>query len=93
MTPPQGFFFLVLFLFVGRCGYVDKMRFLIGHSLLAWPCERMEQEAEAGDCRGLLEARDEDGPRLLFTWSAVKTGHYPGHYSESCKLGQAATIR
>ena len=41
--------------------------------------------------KGDIEARHEDFPCLLFAWSTVKTEHYPGHYSESCKHGQVAT--
>ncbi len=59
--------------------------------LLAGPCERIEQEAEVFCDEGDVEARHEDLPCLLFAWSTVKTEHYPGHYSESCKRGQVAT--
>ena len=45
------------------------------------PCGRIEQEAEAFCAKGQCEARHGDIPCLLFAWSTVKTGHYPGHYS------------
>ena len=58
------------------------------------PCGRIEQEAEAFRVKGKhnAQARRRDFPCLLFTnVVATKTGHYPGHYSESCKNGQVAT--
>jgi hypothetical protein len=84
-------FFLLLFLLEG-C--VDLwITFCIGFSAIsvAWPCGRIEQEAEAFDSKGHYEARSEDFPCLLFAWSTVKTGHYLGHNSELCKDGQVAT--
>jgi hypothetical protein len=84
-------FFLLLFLLVGLVGL--WITFCIGCLAIsvAWPCGRIEQEAEAIDPVGELEARPEDLPCLLFAWFTVKTGHYLGHNSELCKDGQVAT--
>ena len=49
---------------------------------VARPCGRIEQEAEAfcaWDRHG-AQVRREAIPRLLFTCSTMKTGHYLGHY-------------
>lgn len=81
-------FFLVLFLLLAS---VDKWITLHFGISAARPCGRIEQEAEAFCDKGDVEARRKDFPCLLFTWSTVKTEHYPGHYSESCKNGQVAT--
>ena len=84
-------FFLLLFLLSWRVElWITFCIFLPGISA-AWPCGRIEQEAEAFCDQGDVEARRRDFPCLLFTWSTVKTEHYPGHYSESCKHGQVAT--
>ena len=79
-------FFLLLFLL---CIGVD-LWITFGISVTG-PCGRIEQEAEAFDPRGLLEARPVDFPCFLFAWSTVKTEHYLGHNSEFCKQGQVAT--
>jgi len=39
----------------------------------------------------MYKARHSDTPRLLFAWSTVKTGRYPGSYPASSKNGQVAT--
>ena len=84
-------FFLVLFLlFIAVDMWITLPRD-VRRILLAGPCEKIEHEAEALSSKGYCEARCEDFPCLVFTWSTVKTGHYPGHYSESCKDGQVAT--
>jgi len=84
-------FFLLLFLLAWRVELWITFLFALPGISAAWPCGRIEQEAEAFRAQGDVEARHEDFPCLLFTWSTVKTEHYPGHYSESCKRGQVAT--
>ena len=91
MRRRRRVFFLVLFLlFVAVGMWITCFRFRLG-ILLAGPCEKIEHEAEARGSMGYAEARCEVFPCLVFAWSTVKTGHYPGHYSESCKDGQVAT--
>ena len=86
-----GVFFLLLFLLLGAVDmWITFCAVLLGTSA-AWPCGRIEQEAEAICVKGYYEARHRDFPCLLFAWSTVKTGHYPGYYSGSCKRGQVAT--
>jgi len=84
-------FFLLLFLLTERVGL--WITFCIGFSAfsVAWPCGRIEQEAEAIDPVGECEARPEEFPCLLFAWFTVKTGHYLGHNSELRKDGQVTT--
>ncbi len=85
-------FFLVLFLLAWRVELWITFCVALPGISAAWPCGRIEQEAEVFCDKGDVEARHEDFPCLLFApWSTVKTGHYPGHYSESCKRGQVAT--
>ena len=84
-------FFLLLFLLAWRVELWITFLFALPGISVAWPCGRIEQEAEAFRDEGEVEARHRDFPCLLFTWSTVKTEHYPGHYSESCKRGQVAT--
>ena len=79
-------FFLLLFLLLK--GVYMWITFAIS---VTRPCGRIEQEAEAFDPRGPLEARPVDLPCLLFTWLTVKTEHYLGHNSEFCKHGQVTT--
>ena len=79
-------FFLLLFLL--RIGVDLWITFAIS---VMRPCGRIEQEAEAFDPMGHLEARPVDFPCLLFAWLTVKTEHYLGHHSEFCKHGQVAT--
>ena len=86
-----GVFFLVLFLLWAAVDmWISRSHHVLA-ILLARPCEKIEHEAEAICAKGQREARHRDSPRLVFAWSTVKTGHYPGHYSESCKRGQVAT--
>ena len=84
-------FFLLLFLLAWCVELWITFRVVLLAFSAAWPCGRIEQEAEAICAKGHCEARRQDFPCLLFAWSTVKTGHYPGHYSESCKNGQVAT--
>ena len=79
-------FFLLLFLL--RIGVDMWITFAIS---VTWPRDRIEQEAEAFDPMGPLEARPVDFPCLLFAWSTVKTEHYLGHNSGLCKHGRVAT--
>ena len=85
------FFFLALFL-LWRA--VD-MWITSAASRANFSCRRalwQDRTGGRGDFpQGHCEARREDFPCLLFAWSTVKTGHYPGLYSESCKTGQVAT--
>ena len=91
MAGAVELFFLVLFLLWADVEmWITQFRDVLA-ILLAGPCERIEQEAEVFCDEGDVEARHEDLPCLLFAWSTVKTEHYPGHYSESCKRGQVAT--
>jgi hypothetical protein len=84
-------FFLVLFLLLRgvEMWITPDADFLIFS--VARRCGRIEQGAEAIHGRGDVEARKGDAPCLLFAWFTVKTGHYPGHYSESCKKGRVTT--
>jgi len=84
-------FFLLLFLLVCRVDLWITFDVCFSAISVAWPCGRIEQEAEAIDPVGECEARPEEFPCLLFTWFTVKTGHYRGHNSELCKDGQVTT--
>ena len=86
-----GVFFLLLFLLLVCVGLWITSRINIFAISVAWPCGRIEQEAEAVNPVGHCEARPEDFPCLLFACFIVKTGHYLGHYSELCKDGQVST--
>ena len=84
-------FFLVLFLLLGGVEMWITPSVCFVTFSVAWRCGRIEQEAEAIHGRGDVEARKGDVPCLLFAWFTVKTGHYPGHNSESCKNGRVTT--
>ena len=82
---------MVLFLLLRGVEMWITFRVALPGISAARPCGRIEQEAEVFCAKGDVEARHRDFPCLLFTWSTVKTEHYPGHNSESCKKGQVAT--